>query len=319
MIKEIYLAGGCFWGLEKYLSLVPGVIATEAGYANGNTEQVSYEAVCTGNTGHAETVKASYDDEQISLYDLLFKFFAAIDPTALNRQGPDKGTQYRSGIYFQDKTDLEVIRKAVDKLQSQIRKPVKVEIGPLKSYCPAEAYHQKYLDKNPGGYCHIGPALMESAGTAPNRYPKRDKEELKKLLTPMQYRVTQKSGTEPPFQNEYYNEFRPGIYVDITSGEPLFVSSDKFESGCGWPSFSKPIQPSVVTEHRDISHLMNRTEVRSRHSQSHLGHVFADGPAELGGLRYCINSAALRFIPVEDMKQEGYGEYLSKLIDNIGF
>ncbi len=186
---------------------------------------------------------------------------------------------------------------------------------PLSNYSPAEAYHQDYLQKYPGGYCHIGPALFEKARNArvdPQAYPRPDPEKLRERLTKTQYAVTQHSATEPPFQNAYWDTFRPGIYVDITTGEPLFSAADKFESGCGWPSFSRPIDPAVAREQKDLSHGMRRTEVRSRSGDAHLGHVFRDGPKEAGGLRYCINSAALRFIPKEEMKAAGYGYLLDQ-------
>ena len=307
MKKTIYLAGGCFWGVEKYLSLIPGVQNTEAGYANGKTENPTYEQVCRRDTGHAETVKVTYDSGQISLTQLLNRFFEIIDPTSLNKQGNDRGVQYRTGIYFTQPEELEEIRKALAKLQAKYEKKVVVEAALLENYCPAEEYHQEYLDRNPGGYCHIPASAFERAKRP---LDSERKEELKQRLTDMQYRVTQENGTEPPFRNEYYSEFREGIYVDIVSGEPLFVSSDKFESGCGWPSFSKPIDKSFLQEKTDTSHGMHRIEVRSKGSDSHLGHVFHDGPADRGGLRYCINSAALRFIPKDKMEEEGYGDYL---------
>ena len=184
---------------------------------------------------------------------------------------------------------------------------------PLKNFYPAEDYHQDYLDKNPHGYCHLSPALFEMARKANAKkaapktsYTIKDQATLKKELTAMQYEVTQNSATEPPFRNEYWNEKREGIYVDITTGEPLFASTDKFESGCGWPSFSKPISKKLIKEYLDKSHNMIRTEVRSKLGNAHLGHVFTDGPKDKGGLRYCINSASLRFIPKEEMEKEGY-------------
>lgn len=301
MEKTIYLAGGCFWGVEKYISLIPGVLATETGYANGKTENPTYEQVCRDNTGHAETVKVTYDADRLSLRELLTRFFKVIDPTSLNRQGNDRGEQYRTGIYYTRPEDKSEIADALEELRGQYDKPVVVEAKVLENFYPAEEYHQKYLDKNPGGYCHIPKRAFEQA---------KEPLDLRRRLTDIQFRVTQENGTELPFQNEYYDEFREGIYVDIVSGEPLFVSADKFESGCGWPSFSKPIDPELVKEFRDTSHGMHRTEVRSKGSDSHLGHVFSDGPVEKGGLRYCINSAALKFIPKERMQDEGYGEYL---------
>lgn len=316
MPRTIYLAGGCFWGVEKYISLIPGVTATETGYANGRTLHPTYEEVCRSNTGHAETVKVTYDAELIELSELLERFYEIIDPTAVNRQGPDRGTQYRTGIYYTDPDDEAVIRESIDRLQRTYDKPLAVEVNALNNYQTAELYHQKYLDTNPGGYCHIPGPMFDLARrpiarkTVP-RYQKKSPEQLEQILTPIQYHVTQENGTERPFENEYHNKFDQGIYVDITTGEPLFVSTDKFESGCGWPSFSKPIDKGVIKEKNDRSHGMVRTEVRSNAGDAHLGHVFSDGPRERGGLRYCINSAALRFVPVEQMEAEGYSEYLA--------
>lgn len=314
MKQEIYLAGGCFWGLEEYLANLPGVIETEVGYANGNTENPSYEQVCRENTGHAETVHTVYDSEKISLAFLLERYFEVIDPTSLNRQGGDVGSQYRTGIYYVNEEDRLIAQKALDKLQQSYRKRIAVELLPLKNFYRAEDYHQKYLQKNPHGYCHIPRSRFADAKMAHDpskRYIRRSDEELKEMLTPDQYAVTRQNATEPPFRNAYFDEHRKGIYVDITTGEPLFASSDKFDSGCGWPSFSRPIPGSSIVEKLDTSHGMLRTEVRSGIGDAHLGHVFEDGPEELGGLRYCINSASLRFIPKEEMEAEGYGHLLS--------
>ncbi len=314
-MKEIYLAGGCFWGLEKYLSLLPGVVDTEVGYANGKTENPSYEDVCRRGTGHAETVKVVYDPDKISLGHILFMFFDVIDPTSLNRQGNDIGTQYRTGIYYADKADFPVIEKAMENLKGKYSKPIAVEVKPLENYYSAEGYHQEYLDKNPDGYCHIGPMAFEKAEKAfvdPSLYEMPSEEELESRLSDMEYHVIRNNGTEPPYQNEFFDFFKEGIYVDIATGEPLFSSTDKY-SACGWPSFTKPIDPSAVWEKTDLSHGMIRIEVRSRVGNNHLGHVFTDGPKEKGGLRYCINSAALKFIPKEEMEGEGYG-YLLPLL-----
>lgn len=307
MTKSIYLAGGCFWGIEKYLSLILGVVFTEAGYANGKTENPTYEQICRNNTGYAETVKVIYDSEKLTLRLLLKRFFDVIDPTSFNKQGNDIGEQYRTGIYYTCLKDKNDIFAALDELQAHYDSPIVIEAIPLEKYYPAEEYHQNYLNKNPHGYCHIPTSAFEQA----KRTISSDtNDELKHSLSDIQYRVTRENGTEPPFNNEYYNEYRDGIYVDIISGEPLFVSTDKFESGCGWPSFSKPIDQHVVKELPDTSMDMHRTEVRSLGSNSHLGHVFDDGPADRGGLRYCINSASLRFIPKEQMKEDGYEDYL---------
>jgi peptide methionine sulfoxide reductase msrA/msrB len=315
-MAEIYLAGGCFWGAEKYLASIRGVIETQVGYLNGKTENPTYEEVCRGS-GHAEAVRVVYDPAMAPLDFILSLFYEAIDPTAINRQGHDRGIQYRSGIYYTDPGDLPVIRQSLAQLQESLNKPVAIEVGPLENFYPAEEYHQKYLDKNPGDYCHIGPDKFRQAAAAravPDRYAAPAEEALRRVLTPEQYAVTRESATEPPYHNAYWDHFRPGIYVDITSGEPLFSSTDKFESGCGWPSFTKPIDPNVVRRRRDLSHGMDRVEIRSRAGDAHLGHVFPDGPADRGGLRYCINSAALRFIPKEDMEREGYG-YLLDLVE----
>ncbi len=315
-MSEIYLAGGCFWGMEKYIASVRGVLSTQAGYANGKTENPTYEDVCHRNTGHAETVRVVYDATIVPLDFLLEMYYEAIDPVSVNRQGGDTGTQYRTGIYYIDDSDLPVIERSIAELQRRCDEPVAIEVKRLENFTPAEEYHQNYLDKNPGGYCHIGRDKFEKAAGAvvnPARYPAPDSQGLRKTLTKTQYEVTQNGATEPPFDNEFWNSFRPGVYVDITTGEPLFASTDKFASGCGWPSFSKPIDPCVVRELPDASRGMLRTEVRSRAGNAHLGHVFDDGPRESGGLRYCINSASLRFVPKEDMEREGYG-YLLGLV-----
>lgn len=312
-MSVIYLAGGCFWGMEKYLASVRGVTETQVGYANGRTDQPTYEEVCHCDTGHAETVRVTYDPQLVPLGFLLELYFSAIDPVSVNRQGNDRGTQYRTGIYYVDPVDRPVIDRAVSRLQAKLSAPVAVEVEPLTNFFTAEEYHQRYLDKNPGGYCHISRerfAMAAQARVNPADYSPPDPEELTSRLTSIQYQVTQQNGTEPPFENAYNQAMQPGLYVDITTGEPLFTSSDKFISGCGWPSFSKPIDPNVLTRRTDATYGMVRTEVRSRVGDAHLGHVFEDGPKDRGGLRYCINSAALRFIPLSDMEKEGYGSLI---------
>ena len=322
--KEIYLAGGCFWGTEHFMKQIRGVESTRAGYANSSLEKPTYQQVCSGRTGAAEAVQVVYDPEKVGLPLLLELYLKTIDPTSLNRQGNDRGTQYRTGIYYTDVSDRPVIETALNVLSLKYDRPLAVEAGPLINFYPAEGYHQDYLEKNQGGYCQIDPVLFQQARDAnrladvPEAVEKRvftrpGDAVLKERLTPLQYAVTQMNATETPFRNAYWDENREGIYVDITTGEPLFVSADKFESGCGWPSFSKPIRPDVIEERSDASHGMRRTEVRSKTGNAHLGHVFTDGPQERGGLRYCINSASLRFIPKDEMEKEGYGEYLSFL------
>lgn len=307
--SEIWLAGGCFWGLQEYLDRVEGVFCTNVGYANGQTLNPTYEQVCSHTTGYAETVHVVYDTAVISLPFLLDLFYKAIDPTSLNRQGGDIGEQYRTGIYYGDAADLPVIEASIGRLAEKLDKPVAIEVKPLDNYYLAEEYHQDYLKKTPGGYCHIPQKLFSYASTA-REYRAPDEGTLRNSLTPLQYEVTQNSATEPPFQNEYNSNFQPGIYVDITTGEPLFLSTDKFESGCGWPAFSRPISDALLEQRADTTYGMYRTEVRSSTGDAHLGHVFEDGPPDQGGLRYCINSAALRFVPRAEMAEQGYGHLL---------
>ena len=301
--KEIYLAGGCFWGTEHFLKLIDGVETTQVGYANGNIANPTYKQVCTGTTDFAETVKVQYDPLKVDLPFLIDLYFKTIDPTSVNRQGNDKGTQYRTGIYYTDPADLTVIQETVHRLATAYPRPLAVEIKPLKNFYPAEDYHQDYLDKNPGGYCHIHPELFDLARKAkmPKKsvYSKPDDTVLRSKLTPEQYAVTQKNATEPAFHNDYWNEHRPGIYVDITTGEPLFVSTDKFDSGCGWPSFYEPVSEESIRYIKDLSHGMQRIEIRCGNCDAHLGHVFPDGPQPTGE-RYCVNSASLRFTDGEN-------------------
>jgi len=312
-LKEIYLAGGCFWGIEKYIQDINGVKTTQAGYANGSIENPTYEDVSNKDTGHAETVHVVYDPLKTSLEFILELYYDVIDPTLINKQGNDLGSQYRTGIYYIDLEDEEIIKKSISKLQEKYDKPIAIEVKELTSFYKAEEYHQKYLDKNPEGYCHISKDKLNSIkNVIIDKYKKTTEETLSKL-TDIQYKVTQESNTEPPFDKLYNNNFEKGIYVDITTGEPLFMSADKFEYGCGWPSFSKPIDPNVLLTKEDRQLFTKRTEVHSRIGNSHLGHIFNDGPEDRGGKRYCINSAALKFISIDKMKEEGYG-YLIEYI-----
>lgn len=310
-IKEIYLAGGCFWGVEAYFEKVDGVIDSISGYANGKTTDTSYAKI--GITDHAETVRVIYDENKISLNRLLDYYYRIINPLSVNKQGNDRGRQYRTGIYYVDKEDKKVIDESLAKLQTKYENgKIAIETGELKNFIMAEEYHQDYLKKNPHGYCHIDISLADEVIVNEEDYPKYSEEKLKEL-SKLQYEVTQNARTEHAFSNEYFDLFEDGIYVDITSGEPLFSSKDKYESFCGWPSFTKPIVKDVVTYNEDLSFNMRRTEVISRSAKAHLGHVFDDGPKDKGGLRYCINSAALKFIPYDKMDELGYG-YLKKLV-----
>lgn len=320
-LQDIYLAGGCFWGVEAYMARVYGVYDVTSGYANGNTEDPTYEEVVRENTGHAETVHVRYDPERVDLEEVLNHYFMIIDPTLLNQQGNDRGEQYRTGIYYENEDDRAVIDKVVTAQVDRYDDPIVTEVEMLDNYYLAEEYHQDYLEKNPDGYCHIEFDTLEDQKVGedaqslidPTLYPKPSDEELKATLTDIQYSVTQEDDTERAFSSEYDGFYEPGIYVDITTGEPLFSSADKYDSTTGWPSFTKPIDPDVVTEHDDGLFFMKRTEIRSRAGDNHIGHVFNDGPADKGGLRYCMNGAALLFVPEADMEAEGYGFLLDKV------
>ncbi|WP_049507408.1 peptide-methionine (R)-S-oxide reductase MsrB [Streptococcus anginosus] len=308
-MAEIYLAGGCFWGLEEYFSRITGVTDTTVGYANGQVESTNYQLI--HQTDHAETVQVTYDENLVSLREILLYYFRVIDPLSINKQGNDVGRQYRTGIYYTKDIDVSVINEVVKEQERQFVQKIAVEVEPLRHYVLAEDYHQDYLKKNPGGYCHINLNDAYQPLVDPGQYEKPSENALKENLSEEAYQVTQHAATERPFQNEYFATFEEGIYVDVTTGEPLFFAGDKFDSGCGWPSFTRPIAKDVIKYYQDKSHGMERIEVRSRSGNAHLGHVFTDGPQDQGGLRYCINSAALRFIKKEDMEQAGYGYLLS--------
>lgn len=311
-LKEIYLAGGCFWGTQAYFDQIDGVVETEVGYANGVIENPTYEQVCTGSTGFAETTKIIYDKDKINLYQILEQYFRTIDPTSLNKQGGDVGTQYRTGIYTLNSKDRQSVREFFELVKNNYKKEIVVENKILENYYPAEEYHQKYLKKNPGGYCHVDLSLAKEDSQL-QKYTKPDEETLKQNLTKTQFEVTQNADTEIPFSSEYDAHYEKGIYVDIVTKQPLFASTDKFDAGCGWPSFSKPIDNSLnYFEDNKLSR--KRIEVKSKSGDTHLGHVFNDGPKELGGLRYCINGASLEFIPYEEMDERGYSEY-KKLVE----
>jgi len=315
--KTIYLAGGCFWGMEKLMQSIPGVLDAVSGYANGTGEQdANYQTVCSGKTGFRETVRVTYDPARVSLDQLLFAYFETIDPTAVNRQGHDIGTQYQAGVYYTDAESQHTAERifAIERARTP---GFSVELGPLVNFFEAEEYHQDYLDKNPGGYCHIPFAKIAqlSKGTIDaGRYTKPDDADIRAKLSPEQFAVTQKSATERPFTSEFFGSSERGLYVDVVTGEPLFTSENKYQSSCGWPSFTKPVEPSVVIERGDDSHGMRRVEVRSRAGDSHLGHVFDGDPESPNGVRYCINGASLRFIPFEELDAQGYG-YLKDKFD----
>ncbi len=318
-LETALFAGGCFWCMEAAFQGLDGVAEAVSGYTGGSKENPTYREVCSGRTGHLEAVLVRFDPRKISYAELLNFFWRQFDPTDARGSFADRGPQYRSAVFYRNERQKRLAEISKKKFQASgvFGKPIVTPILPAGKFYPAEPYHQDYSVKNPGHYKAYRSGSGREAflarlwGERSLRARPRKKispEEREKNLTPLQRKVACGGGTEPPFENPYWNEKRPGIYVDVLSGEPLFSSLDKFDSGTGWPSFSRPLEPQNLVERIEPGAGKGVFEVRSAFAGSHLGHVFPDGPKP-AGLRYCINSAALRFIPEEELEKEGYGEY----------
>ncbi|MFC0523247.1 peptide-methionine (R)-S-oxide reductase MsrB [Pontibacillus salicampi] len=308
-LEQATFAGGCFWCMVEPFDERPGIKEVVSGYTGGTVANPTYEQVISGGTGHVEAVQITFDPAIFSYERLLDVFWQQIDPTDAGGQFADRGESYITAIYYHNEKQEELAEASRQKLEESgtFQKPIVTKILPVSTFYPAEEKHQDYYKKQPFHYKRYKQGSGRKDFIESNWKMQKNQQELRETLSPIQYQVTQENGTEAPFRNEYHDHEEEGIYVDIVSGEPLFSSKDKYDAGCGWPSFTRPIDAYFVDEHTDTSHGMIRTEVRSKEADSHLGHVFDDGPKDEGGLRYCINSAALRFIPRTQLEEEGYG------------
>ncbi len=321
-IETAMFAGGCFWCVESDLEKIPDVISVISGYSGGSTENPTYKDY--GQNGHREVVEVTYNPSKTTFRQLTEYLVRHIDPTDGGGSFYDRGKQYAPALYYETLDEKKIIEEVLQNIEQSgvYEKPLAVDVLPRTTFWSAEEYHQDYAKKHPIKYAyyrkssgrtsfikeHWGDKARDVFGVG---HSKPSDDDLKKILTPLQYKVTQKEGTETPFKNEYWNNHEEGIYVDIVSGEPLFSSTDKFDSGTGWPSFLKPIDENFVTEHNDYKLLQKRIEIRSAKADSHLGHIIMDGPESNDRVRYCMNSAAMRFVPKEDMEKEGYKEFIT--------
>ena len=326
-------AGGCFWCMETPFEVLDGVSSVESGYTGGEVEEPTYAQVCAGTTGHAEAIQIRYDPSIISYESLLEVLWRQIDPTDAGGQFVDRGDQYRSGIFYHDEEQKAAALASRERLAASGRfdKPIVTEVTAFTRFWPAEDYHQDFYEKSPARYKSYRKGSGRDAfcdrawknerefqpPSKGKTYSRPSDEVLRESLTDLQYRVTQEAATEPPFKNEYWDHHEAGIYVDVVTGEPLFSSEDKYDSGCGWPSFTRPLNAASIKVGVDYDLGYPRDELRSAGGNSHLGHVFEDGPAPTG-LRYCINSASLRYVPVSELENEGYGEYLPRFQPSEG-
>ncbi len=333
-IATAYVAGGCFWCTESDYAKVEGVTDAVSGYMGGTVDSPTYEQVAAGETGHREMVKVEYDPTVISYRQIVLELFRETDPTDPDGSFFDRGFQYSSAIYYQIEDEKRIAEEVISELEERqvFDLPITTSIEPASTFWIAEKYHQDFSEKSTtrynyyrsssgrdvyiesiwgsGAFNDLFYTVAQKNAKRWEGYQKPDDATLRDTLTALQYEITQEEGTETPFQNEYWDNHEDGIYVDVVSGEPLFSSTDKYDSGTGWPSFLKPIDLGFVTEKDDYKLVVRRTEIRSRYADSHLGHIILDGPVSNNRIRYCMNSASMRFVPKEDLAAEGLDDFL---------